>query len=128
MPCPGAERPRAPLSAQPACAFWRGGPAGSGTVYVITGGGGGFLYDWQPHPLAAFGLTALHYLRGRIEGTRLTLSAIDSTGVEFDQVVIAPAPRLDRITCAADAESALAPGLSRGRAPVGTFPATTPPD
>lgn len=53
---------------------------GFGVLYVITGGGGGTLYPVFPRPFLEFGDSFYHYLRVDVDGTRMTLSAIEPDG------------------------------------------------
>ena len=81
----------------------RGGvpvPAGtSGTVYMVSGGGGGGLHDLnpQPQPFLDYEAAVWHYLRVNVDGPKLTIHAIevDNTypaGKEFDSVVLTVPP------------------------------------
>ncbi len=83
---------------------------GRGTVYVTSGGGGAGLYPYLPHGLSGRGVSAHHYLKGRIEGGRMTLAALGINGEELDFVQIAPRPALAAIVNAADHTPRLAPG------------------
>jgi 3',5'-cyclic AMP phosphodiesterase CpdA len=75
-------------------------PAGTGTVYVTTGGGGGELYRVDAAPLLDAGKSAHHYCRGRVDGFRLTLHATDSDGAEVDELTLAPQPVIDQVRIA----------------------------
>jgi hypothetical protein len=65
--------------------------------YIVTGGGGGPLYDLRPDlvpPLRQFGLTVHHHCTVDVDpqaGT-LTLQAIDITGRVFDTLLLAKLP------------------------------------
>ncbi len=67
-----------------------GVPAGDdgGTVYVITGGGGGILHHISRTPITAVGESVHHYLRGEVRGATLTLTAIDAKGEIVDKVTL----------------------------------------
>ncbi len=70
-------------------------PDGTGTVYMTLGGGGATLYENMfPLPQTAFQRVINHYGRVDVEGSRLTLRAINDAGAQFDSVVIAPLPVL----------------------------------
>lgn len=99
---------------------------GAGTVYVITGGGGGPLYPVVPRPLLAYAESAHHYLRVDLQAPRLTVHAIRLDGQEIDTfslqlptgpppVVQPPPPAPNPVTVegvvnAASFTPALAPG------------------
>ncbi|MCX6633545.1 MAG: metallophosphoesterase [Acidobacteria bacterium] len=86
--------------------------AGSGTVYIVTGGGGGALQDIGPSPTQAFGASVFHYLRGQVQGSRLTVTAIGLDGREIDRVTLAPPSRIsaEAVVNAGSFAPALAPG------------------
>ena len=68
-----------------------GGP----TTYIVTGGGGAKLYAAASAWWTAASRSAYHYMRGGIDGCRLTIEAIGLDGEAFDSTVIdkcAPAP------------------------------------
>ena len=69
-------------------------PAGTGTIYMTSGGGGAALYYTLSHPLVEKATSAHHYLRVDVAGPRLELTAIDMTGSAVEQFVIQPAPVL----------------------------------
>jgi uncharacterized protein (TIGR03437 family) len=83
---------------------------GRGTVYITTGGGGGPLYPYTPHALAASGVSAHHYLKARAQGGRLTVTVLGVNGEVLDRVEIAPRPDALRLVNAADLTPRLAPG------------------
>jgi predicted phosphodiesterase len=64
-----------------------------GIYYIVTGGGGGYLYTLLPDttpPIRQFGLSVHHYCLVDVDpaaGT-FTISAIDTTGRVFDSVVL----------------------------------------
>ncbi len=68
---------------------------GNGTVYMITGGGGAPLYSFEPAPHIAAGASKYHYLSCEVDGSRMSVSAFDSEGVEFDAFAVAPPPILE---------------------------------
>ena len=86
--------------------------AGSGTVYIITGGGGGVLHNIGSPPTQAFGASVFHYLRGQVQGSRLTVTAVGLDGREIDHVTLAPPPRIaaEAVVNAGSFTPALAPG------------------
>ena len=61
-----------------------------GTTYITTGGGGNGVYPVHPNALVAHGRSAHHYLRVRVDQTRLTVEAVGLTGEVFDTVDLAP--------------------------------------
>lgn len=61
-----------------------GGP----TVYVVTGGGGARLYPAATGWWTAASASVFHYMRGLVEGCRLTLEAVSISGAVFDTAVI----------------------------------------
>jgi acid phosphatase type 7 len=65
-------------------------PAGMGTVYMTSGGGGGGL-----HPAGMLGYSFLeraesiyHYLRVEVDASQIVIHAIDKDGKEFDRAVL----------------------------------------
>ncbi|MBI2889876.1 MAG: metallophosphoesterase family protein [Nitrospirae bacterium] len=68
----------------------RAGVEEGGVTYVVTGGGGMSLYDVEigTNPLQAAAAKAYHFVIGRVEGSELTLRAVDREGVEIDRVLI----------------------------------------
>ena len=81
----GYER-TAPLTAN------RPADPGRGTVYMITGGGGGELHVVNPGGLTETALQVYHYLRVDAVGGALTLRAIGLDGAEIERYVIRPKP------------------------------------
>jgi 3',5'-cyclic AMP phosphodiesterase CpdA len=63
-------------------------PDGEGVIYVVTGGGGGRLYDVGHNEWTAFAKKVFHFLHVKIRGKRLELRAIDGNGNEFDQLIL----------------------------------------
>jgi uncharacterized protein (TIGR03437 family) len=69
----------------------RGGePSGGtpGTVYVISAGGGGVLHRIEATPRHAASISAHHYIRGEVRGSRLTLNVIGMDGQTIDRTTI----------------------------------------
>ncbi len=93
-------------------------PDGEGTVYITSGGGGASLYPLSdPNPrccpaVTAYAETAYHYLRGEVDGTRITLRAIRNDGREMDMIRLEPRPEIsaEATVNAASYTTALAPG------------------
>lgn len=63
---------------------------GPGTVFIVTGGGGGrwTFRGVDPEWFTAVGEQTRHYVRGRVEGGTMILEAVDTTGNVFDTVVL----------------------------------------
>jgi uncharacterized protein (TIGR03437 family) len=91
--------------------------AGSGTVYMITGGGGGVLHHIGASPTRAVAKSAHHYLRAQVQGSRMTITAIDIDGREVDRFVLAPPAQL---SAEAVLNAAFTPSLAAG-SPVSIF-------
>ena len=79
----------------------RGGipaPAGTpGTVYMVSGGGGGVLHPVSPQPFLDQQGSIWHYLRVSVDGPKLTIQTIEVDddihgGEEFDRLVISLPP------------------------------------
>jgi uncharacterized protein (TIGR03437 family) len=62
---------------------------GSGTVHVVTGGGGATRYPVTQRPVLAYAESAHHYVRGELDGPRLTVRAIRIDGQEIDAFTLA---------------------------------------
>ncbi|HVY32274.1 MAG TPA: purple acid phosphatase [Polyangiaceae bacterium] len=60
----------------------------AGVVYVVSGGGGRGTRPVGSGASTAFSEAVLHFLYGEVQGSRLTLHAIDGVGREFDQAVV----------------------------------------
>lgn len=86
--------------------------AASGTVYVVTGGGGGVLQSIAPHPLVPVQKSEHHYLRVEVQGSRLTVAAVGMGGEQIDRFMLTPRPALARaaVSSTSSRASALAPG------------------
>jgi len=69
-------------------------PSGSGTTYIITGGGGGPLQEINQLSTTALAQDVYHYLRADLDGPHMTIRAIGLGGVEIDRVVLAQKPQL----------------------------------
>lgn len=67
-------------------------PLNTATTYLVSGGGGAFLYPVFDSPLVAAGRSMHHYLRVEVRGTRMTVHAIRFDGVEIDSITLAPQP------------------------------------
>jgi predicted phosphodiesterase len=59
-----------------------------GIEYVVSGGGGRGTRPVGASSTTAFSEAVLHFLYGEVQGSRLTLHAIDGVGREFDQAVV----------------------------------------
>ncbi len=91
--------------------------ADDGTLYITTGGGGAGLYPVFSQtkccgPIVAFGESAHHYVRGEVDGSRITLRAIRVDGREIDRITLAPVRRtsVHAVVNAASFTPSLAPG------------------
>ncbi|PYS55062.1 MAG: hypothetical protein DMG13_05710 [Acidobacteria bacterium] len=62
------------------------------TTYLVSGGGGAFLYPVFDSPFVAAGRSTHHHLRVEVRGTRMTVHAIRFDGVEIDSFTLAPQP------------------------------------
>jgi uncharacterized protein (TIGR03437 family) len=69
-----------------------------GTTYITSGGGGNGLYPVYANPLVTQGHSRHHYLRVRVEQTRLAIEAVDVRGEVFDSVNLAPLPEFNAAT------------------------------
>src|ERR1039457_3121603 len=69
-------------------------PIGTGgTVYMVSGGGGGVLHPVVPESFLDWEASVWHYLRVSVDGQKLTIQAIGTDGKEFDRLVLTqPAP------------------------------------
>ncbi len=85
---------------------------GSGTTYVITGGGGAGLHDVNPGEQTLIALQDYNYLRVDIDGRTLTVRATDADGKEIDRFQLRPQPVInDRgVLSVGDYGPAMAPG------------------
>ena len=80
------------------------------TNYVISGGGGGGLYESGPHEKLVLGGTWHHYLRGAIDGWRMQMEAVGLEGEVLDRLEIAPEPTLRSVVNAASFQPKVAAG------------------
>jgi hypothetical protein len=69
----------------------------NGVLYIVTGGGGGPLYQVNPQPFSAYAESTYHALFVTVEGCALTVMAIKPDGTLFDattltKTCIAPTP------------------------------------
>jgi uncharacterized protein (TIGR03437 family) len=72
-------------------------PIGTGgTVYMVSGGGGGGLHPLAPVPPSFLDWEAsvFHYLRVSVDGQKITIQAIGTDGKEFDRLVLTQPPPL----------------------------------
>jgi uncharacterized protein (TIGR03437 family) len=70
-------------------------PLGTGgTIYMVSGGGGGPLHPVVPASFLDYEASVWHYLRVNVDGPKLTIHAIGTDGVEFDGVVLTVPPSL----------------------------------
>jgi len=67
---------------------------GAGLVSIITGGGGAELHPVGQAPQLAFGESVHHYLRVRVEGWRIEITAVAADGRIIERVTLAPAPQI----------------------------------
>lgn len=67
---------------------------GKGMVSFITGGGGADLHLVGPAPWVAHAESVHHYLRVRVQGWRLEITAVALDGRIVDQTTLAPAPEI----------------------------------
>lgn len=91
--------------------------SGDGIVYITSGGGGASLYPVFPTTrccgdVVAHAESTYHFVRGEVDGTRMTLRAIRANGQEMDSVTLAPRPAIsaDATVNAASFTTSLAPG------------------
>lgn len=85
---------------------------GTGTTYIITGGGGAGLHDVNPGDFTVVALQDYNYLRVDVVGRSLTVRATDAEGTEIDRVVLNPAPVISNhgVVTVGDYTEVLAPG------------------
>jgi uncharacterized protein (TIGR03437 family) len=112
-------------------------PGTGGTVYMVSGGGGGPLHPVVPASFLDYEASVWHYLRVNVDGPKLTIHAIGTDGREFDQVVLTVPPSLilsNSVVDAASFTSSLAAGelvsifgqgLASGTDPAPGFPLPT---
>jgi uncharacterized protein (TIGR03437 family) len=87
-------------------------PAGLGTTYVITGGGGADLHAVNAGGQTAIALSAYNYLRVSIDGMTLTVRATGIDGSEIERFVLRPQPVIAQrgVLSVGDYSAALARG------------------
>ncbi len=59
-----------------------------GTIYLVTGGGGGTLLTASPNSLSAHYASTYHHLRVDVKGHRISLAAVDLSGSVIDSLTI----------------------------------------
>jgi uncharacterized protein (TIGR03437 family) len=69
-------------------------PGTGGTVYMVSGGGGGVLHNVSPQTFLDQEFAVWHYLRVNVDGQTLTIHAIGTDGQEFDRLVLTQPPPL----------------------------------
>jgi uncharacterized protein (TIGR03437 family) len=86
--------------------------SGSGTVYVISGGGGADLHDVSAGGPTAVAQAVHHYLRIDANGAALTVRAIGLDGNELDRFTLRPSPAINAggVLSIGDYTPSLAPG------------------
>lgn len=86
--------------------------AGSGAVYIITGGGGAGLQPVRLLPISAFAQSVHNYLHVDVQGPQMTVRAVGLDGQELDRVTLTALPRIQSqlVVNAATFTNALAPG------------------
>ncbi len=60
----------------------------NGVLYIVSGGGGGPLYQVNPQPFSAYAETTYHTVFVTIDGCALTLQAIKPDGMIFDSTTL----------------------------------------
>ncbi|MGA2270838.1 MAG: metallophosphoesterase [Bryobacteraceae bacterium] len=88
-------------------------PGTAGTVYMVSGGGGGALHPVVPESFLDWEASVWHYLRVSVDGQKLTIQAIGTDGKEFDRLVLTQPPPLvpsDSVVNGASFTSSLATG------------------
>ena len=87
--------------------------ANMGTQYLISGGGGAYLFHTLRKPdFLATATEGPNYLRCEVAGTRLTIRALGSDGRTLDTIELAPLPSISPqgIVNAASFDQGVAPG------------------
>jgi hypothetical protein len=59
-----------------------------GVLYIVSGGGGGPLYQVNPQPFSAYAATTFHTVLATLDGCSLTLQAIRPDGTAFDATTL----------------------------------------
>ncbi len=80
------------------------------TTYLVTGGGGAWLYDAAPHERLQKSGNWHHYLRAQVDGFRMRVEAVGLDGGVLDMVELTPGPALRTAVNAAGFDARLAPG------------------
>ncbi len=60
----------------------------NGVLYIVSGGGGGPLYQVNPQPFSAYAETTYHTVFATLDGCTLTLQAIKPDGTVFDATTL----------------------------------------
>lgn len=72
---------------------WERFPPTNGVHFVVTGGGGGVLYDvYRREPTSARYLKAYHFTRVKVRGAEMRLEAVDAAGATLDAFTIRTRP------------------------------------
>lgn len=86
---------------------------GTGTLYVVSGGGGAALYPVTSHPLISFASSTHHYLKIDVSGTTMDIAAIGEDGSAIDRFTLRPQPALtDNLGSPAVVETTSNPAIS----------------
>ena len=88
-------------------------PGTGGTVYMVSGGGGGVLHPVSPQTFLDQEFSVWHYLRVDVNGPSLTIHAIGTDGKEFDRLALSLAPSFSSSTSVVNGASFL-PSLAVG--------------
>lgn len=106
---PRLERARVPLVLNGHDHNYQRSLAGD-TTYLVTGGGGAWLYEAGTHERLQKSGNWHHYLRALVDGWRMRVEAVGLDGSVLDNVELAPEPTLRSAVNAAGFEARLAPG------------------
>jgi acid phosphatase type 7 len=77
----------------------------NGVLYIVSGGGGGPLYQVKPQSFSAYAETTYHTVFATLDGCTLTLQAIKPDGMVFD------ATKLEKICAAPTPEPTATPAI-----------------
>lgn len=80
------------------------------TTYLVTGGGGAWLYEAAPHERLQASGNWHHYLRAAVDGWKMRVEAVGVDGRVLDKVQLGPGPALCSAVNTAGFEVRLAPG------------------
>jgi 3',5'-cyclic AMP phosphodiesterase CpdA len=80
------------------------------TTYLVTGGGGAWLYEAGAHERLQMSGNWHHYLRALVDGWKMRVEAVGLDGSVLDQTELRPGPTLRSAVNAAGFEARLAPG------------------